>query len=174
MANYELERDGKVLLIRLTRAGRANLGVDRFVRVVPWVAGGLGLLFGIDWLGRELVGEGLASAPIPVSIYVSVVVGVSFLIGLGTAIGRGIRTEVWAIDPGEKVVVFETSVPWGGVVSSGVDFAEIQKIHYDRDAGEVSLVLGGAKETICRGDVAQIALAIKELLNDTDVDYSES
>ncbi len=166
MSEYQLRKDGPVVLIEVSKAGRRMRGVKRFLQVFPIVCVGLGVLFGIDWIGRR--------HEIGLEIYAGVVVGVAALIALASSIGKALRTELWAFDPNEEVVAFETSLPWGGVISHSVGFEDVEKIRYDADSGATILVVQGVEEVVARNGTIEFALAIKELFDQNKVEFLET
>ena len=169
MKRYELKMEGRVLILTETFGGKLRAATLRTVSVLPWIFGALGLLFTIDYVGGD--------KSVPLGIYVSAVFGLALAVSLGVGLGRILRHDLWAVDPGERVVAFESRLPWGQYRSSAVDFKDIDRVTWNKKAASLVLTIGDREEVLCESsprEVEEFALALKKIIKDTRIKFTQN
>lgn len=116
---YHIEIDGKVLLLRRTFRGKLLSAARRFLKTFPIALIGVVVLFAIEWIGR-------GSDESHLVFYVASALGISGVLGGAFALTRFLRDDLWALDLGERVLAFETSMPWGQARSAHIGLGDVK------------------------------------------------
>lgn len=166
---YETTKDGPVLIVRMTRAGRFGVALKRVFEILPWSCGIAALFFGIEYVGGTIT---KTAQPSWVYLMLGVLLGgaVAFMFGFS----RGLRNELWAFDVSEGVVAWESRMPWGQMRSVQAPLADLKSLERTEDGLWMTFVTGD-REALCKaeeGEVAAIAAALRQHLG-TRVEFTD-
>lgn len=155
---YHIEIDGKVLLLRRTFAGRVLNSARRFAQTFPVALLAIGVLFAIEWVGRNAEESHLV-------FYVGSALAVAALFATAFSMTRFFRDDLWALDLGERILAFETSMPWGQAKSAHIRLSEVQGFFMEHEGRKAHLKvrLDGNEETLASGGPSQVTALADEV-----------
>lgn len=157
---FKTHIDGQVLVVRPSLAGRVELGLRRVVSILPWSVGITGFFFAMEWTGRALT-----DTAEPSWVYGALGVSLGVIVALISGLSRVLRDELWAFDLGQRVLAWESRMPWGQTRSVQVDISELRCIEDVESKDRVDMVFGsGDRETLCQTRDAASRRALYETL----------
>lgn len=133
MKTVDLDRDADQLTVTSTIPARVLAGAERGVMWAAIGFGGLLIMFSPDVVVDAVWGRVEGSTPI--SVLILSVAGLALFVGAIGGWVRAWRRDRWTFDRAAGVLRFETRPLLGRMVTSALDFDEIQAVSVDVGGG---------------------------------------
>ncbi|QDG53969.1 hypothetical protein FIV42_25470 [Persicimonas caeni] len=122
MKSVITSRDNGTFNIGQTPAGRAAAAMERFVFIFPLIVLGGSIFFLPDYIGRYREQE-----PMPGFLFLALVLTALF-IGLVASTLRFFRNDLWVVDAGEGMLVYQASRVFGkGFEQAGIELDMVER-----------------------------------------------
>lgn len=151
MPKYDVDIDGRVLFLRRTFSGRVIDALHRFATTLPLTVLSIGVIFGIEWLGRQPPDEELP-------IYIGSTFFIGGLISLAFGLTRLLRNDLWVIDLSENLLAFETAMPWGQARGAAIPLEDVSEFRLVASGTRLELIalVEGEEEVVASAGVEQM------------------